>query len=442
MIAFDPGHYAGANKVGTYCEGDTMLKLGLALKNAYNVPLTRETGKNLDFKERAVKAKQAGCDTVISLHTNWPETAKGVIVFYSVTRPQDKAFAEQLGKEIAAAMGLKFRKVEARSFAKDPKTDYYAIIRLSLRQGIERAFIVEHGMHLEFAADVEKNIQACTEAYGRVLELSGYSLYNTAAFPTIRKGHRNNYVSHLQHLLNDAGFNCGAIDGIFGTMTDKAVRSYQSNCGLIVDGIVGPKTWNALLNVHVVKLDPMQLRATLVNASSSAISKIYSNFVNSNFFSGSKTIGWLASEGRILSERDNHKKWLGLYDKPKGTFIVYKDGSVDIGFKTDKDMDDVRNKIYFCCQGFNLNPLNLKKEGFDMAEVGRACNCVMLGYDGRQAVIAVRQGTNAYRSAKTMQELGCNKAIRLDSGGSTNLFVNKKAIFKTSRVLTNIIYWK
>ena len=34
-VGFDPGHYAGANKVGTYSEGDANAKIraGLAEKN-------------------------------------------------------------------------------------------------------------------------------------------------------------------------------------------------------------------------------------------------------------------------------------------------------------------------------------------------------------------------------------------------------------------------
>ncbi len=36
-------------------------------------------------------------------------------------------------------------------------------------------------------------------------------------------------------------------DGIFGTMTDTAVRLYQRGHGLVEDGIVGPKTWESLL---------------------------------------------------------------------------------------------------------------------------------------------------------------------------------------------------
>jgi peptidoglycan hydrolase-like protein with peptidoglycan-binding domain len=38
------------------------------------------------------------------------------------------------------------------------------------------------------------------------------------------------------------------VDGIFGPQTNAAVRGFQQGAQLAVDGIVGPITWNALVN--------------------------------------------------------------------------------------------------------------------------------------------------------------------------------------------------
>lgn len=50
----------------------------------------------------------------------------------------------------------------------------------------------------------------------------------------------------VQTKLKRWGYYTGAIDGIFGPQTKKAVRYFQSKNGLVVDGIVGKKTAAAL----------------------------------------------------------------------------------------------------------------------------------------------------------------------------------------------------
>jgi hypothetical protein len=52
-------------------------------------------------------------------------------------------------------------------------------------------------------------------------------------------------VQELQGRLNALGSGL-AIDGIFGAETDTAVRRFQREHGLYEDGVVGPRTWNAL----------------------------------------------------------------------------------------------------------------------------------------------------------------------------------------------------
>ena len=65
-------------------------------------------------------------------------------------------------------------------------------------------------------------------------------------YPTLRRGDRNDYVYHWQKFLNINGYYCGAEDGIFGPNTEIAVKEWQKAHGLVPDGIIGPKTWNAL----------------------------------------------------------------------------------------------------------------------------------------------------------------------------------------------------
>ena len=50
----------------------------------------------------------------------------------------------------------------------------------------------------------------------------------------------------VQQKLKDLGYYKGAVDGIFGSQTIQAVKNFQRDYGLKVDGIVGTKTLNAL----------------------------------------------------------------------------------------------------------------------------------------------------------------------------------------------------
>ncbi len=59
-------------------------------------------------------------------------------------------------------------------------------------------------------------------------------------------------VTVLQGALNVLGFACGAPDGIFGPYTEGAVREFQANVGLPVDGIVGPDTVRAVTGLRHV----------------------------------------------------------------------------------------------------------------------------------------------------------------------------------------------
>jgi peptidoglycan hydrolase-like protein with peptidoglycan-binding domain len=68
------------------------------------------------------------------------------------------------------------------------------------------------------------------------------------SYPTLRSGSSGAQVSALQYLLNTNGFAAGTVDGLFGPATESAVRSFQGSRGLGVDGVVGQRTWTALLS--------------------------------------------------------------------------------------------------------------------------------------------------------------------------------------------------
>ncbi|MGD1805527.1 peptidoglycan-binding domain-containing protein [Dapis sp. BLCC M126] len=65
--------------------------------------------------------------------------------------------------------------------------------------------------------------------------------------PTIRRGSRGDDVKRLQMILNEMGYSL-VVDGIFGSNTEAAVKGFQNNSRLEVDGIVGPLTWYVLMS--------------------------------------------------------------------------------------------------------------------------------------------------------------------------------------------------
>ena len=66
--------------------------------------------------------------------------------------------------------------------------------------------------------------------------------------PTQRKGCRGEYVTLLQTKLVQLGYSLApyGVDGSYGNKTVEAVKAFQSDNGLVADGVCGPMTWDAL----------------------------------------------------------------------------------------------------------------------------------------------------------------------------------------------------
>jgi N-acetylmuramoyl-L-alanine amidase len=60
---------------------------------------------------------------------------------------------------------------------------------------------------------------------------------------------RGDDVAELQQRLCTLGFDTGRVDGIFGDMTARALREFQQNAALVVDGILGADTLRELRRV-------------------------------------------------------------------------------------------------------------------------------------------------------------------------------------------------
>jgi peptidoglycan hydrolase-like protein with peptidoglycan-binding domain len=65
-------------------------------------------------------------------------------------------------------------------------------------------------------------------------------------WPVVRKGDHGPRVVKIQYLLNQHGIRV-TVDGKFGDMTKAGVKAFQKKNGIFPDGIVGAKTWQALI---------------------------------------------------------------------------------------------------------------------------------------------------------------------------------------------------
>ena len=87
-------------------------------------------------------------------------------------------------------------------------------------------------------------------------------------YPMLKRGSKGKYVQLMQSKLVNKGYDIGSygIDGDFGRATESAVKQFQQDNGLKVDGIVGKDTWAMLCSntvrttytVHIPNLSAEQ----------------------------------------------------------------------------------------------------------------------------------------------------------------------------------------
>jgi hypothetical protein len=98
-----------------------------------------------------------------------------------------------------------------------------------------------------FGSGTESAVRSFQSSRG--LTVDGVVGDNTwyAVLPVLREGNSGEAVKGLQRELVDAGYSL-TVDGSFGPATTSAVRGYQSQNGLVVDGVVGNNTWGSLVD--------------------------------------------------------------------------------------------------------------------------------------------------------------------------------------------------
>jgi N-acetylmuramoyl-L-alanine amidase len=85
----------------------------------------------------------------------------------------------------------------------------------------------------------------CDDATWAALVEAGFGLGDRVLYLS-RPMARGDDIAELQRRLGGLGFDAGHVDGIFGPDTDAALRDFQRNSGLTVDGVCGPATLDCL----------------------------------------------------------------------------------------------------------------------------------------------------------------------------------------------------
>ncbi|NYB52397.1 MAG: peptidoglycan-binding protein [Methanobacteriaceae archaeon] len=115
----------------------------------------------------------------------------------------------------------------------------------------------------------------------------------------LKLGASGEKVKEIQQWLTDYGYYKGNIDGEFGASTDKAVRDFQTESGLIVDGIVGNDTKKAMetWDKHLAQVQAAagEDTSTASTSTSSSSKKAYASAVRS--YSNSYSSSWSNGKG-------------------------------------------------------------------------------------------------------------------------------------------------
>ena len=173
-------------------------------------------------------------------------SASGLEVFYSpqnIKANQSRNLAENLYAELIGGTSQNGRGVKTLDVGVLSSVNCVSSL-------IEAGFMTnlrEARLMINPLFQTEVGEEAC-HGVCNYLGVSYLSRDNLNNYPLLRSGSQGNFVYLLQFILNQYGYNL-TVDGIFSSRTLNAVRDFQRNNSLSVDGLVGTNTWRTLLTL-------------------------------------------------------------------------------------------------------------------------------------------------------------------------------------------------
>jgi peptidoglycan hydrolase-like protein with peptidoglycan-binding domain len=121
--------------------------------------------------------------------------------------------------------------------------------------------VTAHGHPTGVDGDFGPLTKAAVQAFQSSRGLGADGIVGPLTWPQliiqVQQGSNGDAVRAVQSQIHSRGDGASlVIDGIFGPLTNDAVRAFQSLLGLSVDGIVGPQTWNHFVNGFLAAPDP------------------------------------------------------------------------------------------------------------------------------------------------------------------------------------------
>jgi peptidoglycan hydrolase-like protein with peptidoglycan-binding domain len=184
--------------------------------------------------------------------------------------------------------------------------------------------------------------QAAVQAFQSSRGLGADGIVGPQTWPQliiqVQQGSNGDAVRAVQSQIHGRGDGANqiTIDGIFGSVTNDAVRAFQTLLGLAVDGIAGPQTWNYLVNGYLAAPDPNTAAQDVfsaweagnrdqaaLNATPSAVDQIFADSFSSGdgwLFQGSEGAAgtifsiWQRSNGQLLR--------IGVLNAVEGPYYV------------------------------------------------------------------------------------------------------------------------
>lgn len=154
----------------------------------------------------------------------------------------------------------------------------------------------------------------------------------------VQQGSNGDAVSAVQSQIHSRGDGANqiTIDGTFSPVTNDAVRAFQTLAGLSVDGIVGPQTWNHLVNGYLAAPDPRTAAQDVFsawqandqdqaakNAAPAAVAEIFAeSFSPADGWSFEGCGGALGHTFCSWKRSDGHELRIGVINAVEGPYFV------------------------------------------------------------------------------------------------------------------------